>query len=169
MDNNNATLVVKNCRIIDVSRGKFLDTDTLVIAGDRIRSFDASFSSSGSTTIIDAEGAYVVPGFMDMHVHMCVEPDPVLHSAFRFDEPQGFAFLRAQRNLQTALFAGITLVRDVGSPNRHSVGIKQAAALGLLQSPSYYSVWKSNYWGEWLGDGYWPKSKRGRGSTRGRP
>jgi imidazolonepropionase-like amidohydrolase len=61
---------------------------------------------------IDLGGAFVVPGLIDMHVHIGYRPDEVFP---KVTIGQATAGMRAARNLQTAAFAGITTVRDLGT------------------------------------------------------
>lgn len=60
-------LLIKNARI--VNEGKIIDGDVL-IDGEFIVDIDTSISSkSADTTIIDAEGKYLIPGLIDDQVH----------------------------------------------------------------------------------------------------
>src|SRR4030065_1117601 len=60
-------LLIKNARI--VNEGKIMDGDVL-IDGEFIVDIDTSISSKSSeTTIIDAEGKYLIPGLIDDQVH----------------------------------------------------------------------------------------------------
>jgi dihydroorotase len=60
-------VLIKNARI--VNEGKIFDGDVL-IDGEFIVDIDTSISSkSADTTIIDAEGKYLIPGLIDDQVH----------------------------------------------------------------------------------------------------
>jgi imidazolonepropionase-like amidohydrolase len=91
-----ATLVIANTRIIDVKRGTVGEPTDLVIEGNRIVGLQAPGSPrSKDQTIHDARGAFVVPGYWDMHAHV----NSVEH---------------AERwTLPLMLAAGVTGVRDM--------------------------------------------------------
>ena len=70
---------------------------TIVISGDRIVAIQpATARVPAGTRILDGRGRYVIPGLWDMHVHL------------------GDA---TERSLPLFLAAGVTAVRDMGSPS----------------------------------------------------
>jgi adenine deaminase len=63
-----ADLCVQDARILDVFNGEWFDGDLLVSGG-----YIAGFAEKGKgkgKTIVDAQNRYLVPGFMDCHVHI---------------------------------------------------------------------------------------------------
>jgi dihydroorotase len=58
-------LIIEGGRIIDPASGRD-ETGTLAIRGGRI----AAPGAKGGATVIDAKGCWVVPGLIDMHVHL---------------------------------------------------------------------------------------------------
>lgn len=74
-------LVIAGGTVIDPASGVH-DRRDVGIAGGRIAAIEAHLSG-GDADVIDAAGAYVVPGLIDLHVHvypgvadLSVEPDP---------------------------------------------------------------------------------------------
>ena len=59
-------LLVTNARLIN--EGQIVDADVL-IAGERIEKIASSISAGKATTVIDAEGKYLMPGMIDDQVH----------------------------------------------------------------------------------------------------
>jgi imidazolonepropionase-like amidohydrolase len=82
---------------------------------------------------IDAEGRYVAPGLIDAHVHLSFDarPDP---STTR-QEAQTLLAMRATANLEAALAAGVTTVRDLGSPGTLSIDARRAVEEGVVPGP----------------------------------
>src|ERR1039457_1312285 len=62
-------LLIKNGRVIDPSQGVD-DTLDLLIDKGLIKEVGKALTASGDTKTIDASGKYVVPGLVDMHVHL---------------------------------------------------------------------------------------------------
>ncbi len=60
-----ADTVIKNCKVLDVFSGKFVEGD-IALCGDQI----AGVGQYHGETEIDAEGRYAVPGFIDSHIHI---------------------------------------------------------------------------------------------------
>ena len=58
-------LLLKNARVIDVLGGEIFETD-VAIYGSRI----AGLGRYDAAEVIDLQGAYVAPGFIDAHVHI---------------------------------------------------------------------------------------------------
>lgn len=67
-----ADLVIKNGSLVNVYTGEIIDSINIAIKGDRIAhvGFKIDHLIGGSTKIIDASNKYLVPGFLDGHVHI---------------------------------------------------------------------------------------------------
>mgnify|MGYP000625079612 CR=1 FL=1 len=73
MANTNATLALKNLKIWDGD--SVADADTMVIQGSRIAAVgDAAVIPDGAPTR-DCGGLWAVPGLIDAHVHLELNPD----------------------------------------------------------------------------------------------
>lgn len=75
-------LVLAGGTVIDPASGLH-DRRDVGIAGGRITAIEPHLSGGDAADVIDASGAYVVPGLIDLHVHvypgvadLSVEPDP---------------------------------------------------------------------------------------------
>ncbi|MEI8131521.1 MAG: adenine deaminase C-terminal domain-containing protein [Leptolinea sp.] len=77
-----ADMVVNNGRIVNVFTGEIYEGG-VAIAGDRIAaSGDVAYAIGEKTEVIDAGGNYIVPGFIDGHIH----PESSTLSPARFAE-----------------------------------------------------------------------------------
>ena len=63
---SNDSCLITNARI--VTDGEISEGDVRVVAG-RIAGIDASLSAGANETVIDAEGAWLLPGMIDDQVH----------------------------------------------------------------------------------------------------
>ncbi|MGH6882433.1 MAG: hypothetical protein ACREFM_16065, partial [Hypericibacter sp.] len=63
---------LKNGRLYDVTAGRFQDGD-IEIQGERITSVGGRAPKDAGA--IDLEGAWLLPGFIDCHVHLCVKTE----------------------------------------------------------------------------------------------
>ena len=112
----NATVFVENGKISDVRDG-FADAP----AGARI---------------VDLKDQFVMPGLIDMHVHLYSEGDPLKArlEGQRRDYEDGV--LIAARNARTTLEAGFTTVRDLGGVARGIVTLRDFINAGELPGPT---------------------------------
>ena len=63
-----ADLVIANARIV-VGTGAVIDRGTIVVRDGRIEAVDASEGVPSAARVIDAGGATVLPGLIDVHRH----------------------------------------------------------------------------------------------------
>ncbi|MDP3065521.1 MAG: amidohydrolase family protein [Methanobacteriaceae archaeon] len=78
---------------------------------------------------IDAHGGFILPGFIDCHVH-------IMFNGFRVEDPLltplSLYFYQAVENLRLTLEAGVTTVRDAGMAD---YGVKKAVEEDLIVGP----------------------------------
>jgi adenine deaminase len=78
-----ADVVLRGGRIVDVHTREILDGADVAIAGGRVAMFgDVGHTIGPSTETIDADGAYLVPGLIDTHLHV----ESVMVTVTRFAE-----------------------------------------------------------------------------------
>ena len=70
------TLILSNITVVDTETGKLTQDATVTLAEGRITSIAAGSPAPAETTVIDARGKFLVPGFLDMHVHSMQDPHP---------------------------------------------------------------------------------------------
>ncbi len=111
---------------------------TITIEGNRITAIDDGFADpaniAGQVTIIDLSDKFVLPGLMDMHVHLLGELGPnsrteVLHVTTSMQALKGA--LHAKRTLQ----AGFTTVRDLGGKPEAIYALRDAIGQGVVPGP----------------------------------
>lgn len=87
----------------------------------------------------DLGGRYLMPGLMNMHVHLALAlPGPARLAAQLETDME--LFVRAYRNALDALEAGITSIRTVGDPRGVDFAIKKAVNAGQLPGPRIQSA-----------------------------
>lgn len=102
--------------------------ERLRVCGGRL----SDFPGDDGGTVLDASGLFATPGLIDMHVHMAADPDiQVLKRDRRHGA--GLLALIAVRNLAVALNAGITTVRDLGTPGSVAADVVAARRAGLVR------------------------------------
>ena len=82
---------------------------------------------------LDFPGATLLPGLIDAHVHLVASGGPDLAADVPGTEAE--RTLAAVANARRQLEAGVTLVRDLGSPGAEAVLVGRAVEAGTLAGP----------------------------------
>jgi len=133
---NAQTSVITADRMIDVLTGKTVDFPAIFVGADgRITSIaDARTVKWGSDVAhIDMSGKTILPGLIDMHVHLDSPADIGGYRGLEFTD--SFWGMTAVGAAQAMLKAGFTTVRNVGAENRNDIGLKQAIENGYAMGP----------------------------------
>ena len=122
-----AATVVTADRYLDVSTGRYIDHPAIFIGDDgHITSVaDARTVRWGADTKhIDLAGETLLPGLIDMHVHLTSLAEVGGYTGLRFTD--SFWPAVGMANARKTIEAGFTTVRNVGSANFDDVGLRQA-------------------------------------------
>lgn len=129
-------------RLIDVKAKKVLTEQTILVEGDKIISVSSGYSSPAEgDQIVDLKNSTVMPGLMDMHVHIESQTSPTRYvDGFR-DNEADVAF-KALPYAQITLMSGFTTVRDMGGSGVN-IALRNAINNGLVVGPRIYTAGKS--------------------------
>lgn len=111
-------------------------TSTLEVLAGNIVGISQSNSAATNAVCgesVDMQGLYVIPGLIDAHVHMCLDPnirDPFAQDQFSDDELIKKIELRARQ----MLLAGITTARDLGGGRWLELVVRDKINAGKLQA-----------------------------------
>lgn len=114
---------------------------TVVIDGERFAGIDDGFTAAtAGDTVIDLKNATVMPGLMDMHVHLTSEQSGAAGYAEGFYLNPADVALRATTYAKKTLLAGFTTVRDCGAGNNLNLAMRNAIAKGWVVGPRIYAA-----------------------------
>ena len=138
-----AATLIHAGRLVDGVSAAPREQVTIVVEGDRIQAIEGGFRSPGSgDEVVDLAQATVMPGFMDMHVHLTQE-----HS--RRSELDAIKKSEADRAYDSIAFAertllaGFTTVRNLGDQLNVSIALRNAVESGRVKGPRIYSSGRS--------------------------
>jgi imidazolonepropionase-like amidohydrolase len=128
------TVVVSADRMVDVVTGGVVDRPQITIVDGRIMAIGRSGDAiAAGARRVDLAGVTLLPGLIDMHVHLTADPR---YSGYRHLEfTDNFWTVVGVANAKKTLEAGFTTVRNVGSANYNDVAIKQGIEAGYITGP----------------------------------
>ncbi|HEY1296642.1 MAG TPA: amidohydrolase family protein [Chloroflexota bacterium] len=95
----------------------------------------AELKAAAGDTLVRAPGASLLPGLVNMHVHLSLASDNAPFIPYMDAHSDVALALRAAHNAAAALRAGVTTLRDCGSRGRSVLDLRSARAEGLLRIP----------------------------------
>ncbi|MDT8322107.1 MAG: amidohydrolase family protein [Xanthomonadales bacterium] len=133
--------------VVDLDGKKPTYDAVILIAGDRITAIGpaADITIPAGAEVIDAAGTWLIPGLMNMHVHMGLAlPGKV--AAELADETDGELALRVAAVARESLQAGVTTIRSPGNswpprlPGHADLALQKAIAREQADGPRIFSA-----------------------------
>ena len=138
-----AATLIHAGRLVDGVSATPRERVTIVVEGNRIEAIEDGFRAAGSgDEVVDLAQATVLPGFMDMHVHLTSEQG-------RTSELDSIKKSEADRAYDSTVFAertllaGFTTVRNLGDHWNISIALRRAIEAGKLKGPRVYTAGRS--------------------------
>jgi len=132
-----ATLLIENVTLVDGTGRPPVAGASVLVDGDRIsRVVRGSIDAPRGTERIDGRGKYLMPGLMDMHIHLrgAIEVTPEGLSELSNDRSAGV------RKLHGYLYSGVTSVYDAGNVPDYTLGLRADERSGKLVSPRIFAT-----------------------------
>ncbi len=129
-------------RLIDCTSKQVLEQQTIIVEGNKIIGVEAGYKAADqNATIINLKDKTVMPGLMDMHVHIEHESNKNRYLE-RFTFNQADIAFRAAGYAKTTLMAGFTTIRDLGGTGVN-VALRKAIDQGITDGPRIFACAKS--------------------------
>ena len=129
------TLVLKNANLITMNGDEIIQKGTVVITNNRITTVGAANEVDIPTgaKVMDLNGKYIVPGFVDTHAHM--RPSWGLHKSHVWVYAANLAY-------------GVTTTRDPQTATTDVLTYADMVEAGMIPGPRIYSTGPGvGYWG----------------------
>lgn len=129
-------------QLIDPKNLQVLKESSIIIEGNKIADVVKGYlTPAGGDKLIDLKSKTVMPGLIDMHVHLESETNPNRYmETFTFN-PADYAF-QSVVFAERTLMAGFTTVRDLGGSGVN-ISLRNAINKGLIKGPRVYTAGKT--------------------------
>ncbi len=138
-----AATLIHAGKVIPANSDEILYRTTIVVEENKIVRLESGYTAPDfGDTIIDLKDATVMPGLMDMHVHISSEYTARSYIN-RFTKNEADLALGAVKHAETTLMAGFTTIRNLGDSYNESIALRKAISAGTIKGPRIYSTGKS--------------------------
>lgn len=129
-------------QLIDVKAGSVLKEMSVIVEKNMITDVQKGYTTAtANDKVIDLKNRTVMPGLIDMHVHMETETNPNRYmETFTFN-PADYAFQSVVFSERT-LMIGFTTVRDLGGSGVN-ISLRNAINRGQIKGPRIITAGKS--------------------------
>ena len=128
--------------LIDTDSGDITKAVTIRVIGNEISEVTKGYANPNKNDqVINLKQSFVLPGFMDMHVHLAQEYVPKAERESKI-EPEYRALFAANAASKT-LMAGFTSVRNLGDGGMETISLREAIRKGLAIGPRIFTSGKT--------------------------
>ncbi|MCH8308549.1 MAG: amidohydrolase family protein [Proteobacteria bacterium] len=141
--NVSADTLIHAGRLINGESDSALTEMTVRVDGSQIKAIESGYVAAGpDDTVIDLKNHTVMPGLMDMHVHLTSQytEDSRLN---RFITNEADYAIDAVKYAKRTLEAGFTVVRNLGDAFNVTIALRKAIEDGDVPGPRVFSAGKS--------------------------
>jgi imidazolonepropionase-like amidohydrolase len=129
-----------NCTLVDPHDDAPRRGCAVLVHGERIAAvgdYDDLAAAAGDAAMWDLDGAYVLPGLMNMHVHLGLVLPGMTDLV---GEVPAARALRMAQNARETLQAGVTTVRLVGEYAQTDFAVRNAIGRGQIEGPRIWTA-----------------------------
>lgn len=128
------TTVVYAGRVITDASKPALGPSTVVVTDDRITSIAPGRGEApAGAEIVDLGDKTLLPGLIDLHVHLTGDPGGDYRS--EAVDPDEWGVVVGAKNARLTLRAGFTTVREAGSAQYTAFALRRGTAEGMIEGP----------------------------------
>jgi imidazolonepropionase-like amidohydrolase len=133
---NMKTTIVRADAMVDVVAGHVDKPGAILIQGGRIiaTGLEAIQLSIGADELIECEGQTLLPGMIDCHNHLSLDPS-LENYLLRMNDSIPDLTIRAINTMAVDLNAGVTTSRCMGDKGFLDIDCKKAVAAGIITGP----------------------------------
>ena len=130
-------------QLIDTEKGEVFTEKTIVISKYKIKSIENGYITSDdpNDTVVDLKSKTVMPGLIDMHVHLENEYNPARYMD-QFTANEADVAFKSVNYAEITLLAGFTTVRDLGGTGVN-IALRNAINNNTIVGPRIFTAGKA--------------------------
>jgi imidazolonepropionase-like amidohydrolase len=132
-------IVIRDVSVIDGTGAPARPHLSVLIQNGRIERIEPSrsFRAPPNSQVIDGSGKWLIPGLIDMHVHINLGP---VHDMATGKPVTEIDTSLTSWSLRTLLALGVTTIRDPAAPAERAVAVRDSVARGRLIGPRIFTA-----------------------------
>ena len=130
-------------QLIDTEKGVVLTKKTVIVSGEKIKAIKNGFvvPENPKDVVVDLKSKTVMPGLIDMHVHMENEYNPARYMD-QFTANEADVAFKSVNYAEITLLAGFTTVRDLGGTGVN-IALRNAINNNTIVGPRMFTAGKA--------------------------
>ena len=126
--------------LINVKEGKAIRDVAVLIDGNKIIAVgkQGQLNAEGDARVINLEGKTLMPGVMDMHVHLTSDAEDNFLASRGNSVPR--QTVKAVKNANKTLMAGFTTVRNLGAAGYSVIAVRAGIEAGEIPGPRIWAA-----------------------------
>lgn len=130
-------------QLIDTEKGVVLTKKTVIVSGEKIKAIENGFvvPENPKDVVVDLKSKTVMPGLIDMHVHMENEYNPARYMD-QFTANEADVAFKSVNYAEITLLAGFTTVRDLGGTGVN-IALRNAINKNTIVGPRIFTAGKA--------------------------
>jgi imidazolonepropionase-like amidohydrolase len=136
----NTVTAIKCGRLINPADGSVTQNAIIIVRGDRIDQVGAGLKIPDGAKVIDLSNLTVLPGLIDAHTHILLQPEDERGAPPVITKSQAFRTVQAVAAAKRDLEAGFTTMRDLDSEGAGfaDVAIRDGINRGIIPGPRLF-------------------------------
>ncbi|MFB0912768.1 MAG: amidohydrolase family protein, partial [Glaciecola sp.] len=131
-------------KLITSEDSKIQNDKTVIVEDNKIISIiDGKDEGGEGDTFIDLTGSTLMPGLMDMHVHLSFQNEGPSSYLKSFTSNEADYAIAAVDYARKTVMAGFTTVRNLGDVDNETVALRKSINQGVTVGPRIYTAAKS--------------------------
>jgi imidazolonepropionase-like amidohydrolase len=131
-------------KLITSEDSKIQNDKTVIVEDNKIISIiDGKDEGGEGDTFIDLTGSTLMPGLMDMHVHLSFQNEGPRSYLKSFTSNEADYAIAAVDYARKTVMAGFTTVRNLGDVDNETVALRKSINQGVTVGPRIYTAAKS--------------------------
>jgi imidazolonepropionase-like amidohydrolase len=131
-------------KLITSEDSKIQSDKTVIVEDNKIINIvDGKDEGGEGDTFIDLTGSTLMPGLMDMHVHLSFQNEGPSSYLKSFTSNEADYAIAAVDYARKTIMAGFTTVRNLGDVDNETVALRKSISQGVTVGPRIYTAAKS--------------------------